>query len=248
MKKRNILAGALAVLFLAICLCGTACADLKKGNKGDEVKDLQQKLIDLGLMTGTADGAFGKKTETAVKKLQKYWGMKQTGRVDDEFLMEVEDLWHLALGNGTESGVDPADLENPVMSCAHNENADYGYDYCYRHDEGKALRDLLNPESGEDVPEGLQKVILKRMKEYWLEQIRLTYDEWEQSLEPDKQIVAREQKELFEKDWAEMEAELAKTGGGEDKLQTLTLQAQWLELSGIEACFDLHGAEPNTAE
>ena len=248
MKKRNILAGALAVLFLAICLCGTACADLKKGNKGDEVKDLQQKLIDLGLMTGTADGAFGKKTETAVKKLQKYWGMKQTGRVDDEFLMEVEDLWHLALGNGTESGVDPADLENPVMSCAHNENADYGYDYCYRHDEGKALRDLLNPESGEDVPEGLQKVILKRMKEYWLEQIRLTYDEWEQSLEPDKQIVAREQKGLFEKDWAEMEAELAKTGGGEDKLQTLTLQAQWLELSGIEACFDLHGAEPNTAE
>lgn len=248
MKKRNILAGALAVLFLAIGLCGTACADLKKGNKGDEVKDLQQKLIDLGLMTGTADGAFGKKTETAVKKLQKYWGMKQTGRVDDEFLMEVEDLWHLALGNGTESGVDPADLENPVMSCAHNENADYGYDYCYRHDEGKALRDLLNPESGEDVPEGLQKVILKRMKEYWLEQIRLTYDEWEQSLEPDKQIVAREQKELFEKDWAEMEAELAKTGGGEDKLQTLTLQAQWLELSGIEACFDLHGAEPNTAE
>lgn len=248
MKKRNILAGALAVLFLAICLCGTACADLKKGNKGDEVKDLQQKLIDLGLMTGTADGAFGKKTETAVKKLQKYWGMKQTGRVDDEFLMEVEDLWHLALGNGTESGVDPADLENPVMSCGHNENADYGYDYCYRHDEGKALRDLLNPESGEDVPEGLQKVILKRMKEYWLEQIRLTYDEWEQSLEPDKQIVAREQKELFEKDWAEMEAELAKTGGGEDKLQTLTLQAQWLELSGIEACFDLHGAEPNTAE
>ena len=248
MKKRNILAGALAMLFLAICLCGTACADLKKGNKGDEVKDLQQKLIDLGLMTGTADGAFGKKTETAVKKLQKYWGMKQTGRVDDEFLMEVEDLWHLALGNGTESGVDPADLENPVMSCAHNENADYGYDYCYRHDEGKALRDLLNPESGEDVPEGLQKVILKRMKEYWLEQIRLTYDEWEQSLEPDKQIVAREQKELFEKDWAEMEAELAKTGGGEDKLQTLTLQAQWLELSGIEACFDLHGAEPNTAE
>ena len=134
------------------------------------------------------------------------------------------------------------------MSCAHNENADYGYDYCYRHDEGKALRDLLNPESGEDVPEGLQKVILKRMKEYWLEQIRLTYDEWEQSLEPDKQIVAREQKELFEKDWAEMEAELAKTGGGEDKLQTLTLQAQWLELSGIEVCFDLHGAEPNTAE
>ena len=77
MKKRNILAGALAVLFLAICLCGTACADLKKGNKGDEVKDLQQKLIDLGLMTGTADGAFGKKTETAVKKLQKYWGKQK---------------------------------------------------------------------------------------------------------------------------------------------------------------------------
>lgn len=248
MMKRNMLAGVLAVLFLAVCLCGVACADLKKGNKNDEVKEMQQKLIDLGLLTGTADGAFGKKTEAAVKKLQKYWGVRQTGRADDEFLMELDDLWHLALGNGTETGVDPADLEDPIMTCAHNENGEYGYDYCYRHDEGKALRNLLNPDSGETVPEGLQKVILKRMKEYWLEQIRLTYDEWEQSLTPDKQITAREQKDLFEKSWAEMEAELVKTGGGEDKLLTLTLQVQWLELSGIEACFDLHGAEPNTAE
>ena len=214
MKKRNVIAGILSVLFLAVCLCGIACAELKKGSKGDEVKDMQQKLIDLGVLTGTADGAFGKKTEAAVKKLQKYWGLKQTG----------------------------------VMTCAHNESAEYGYDYCYRHDEGKALRDLLNPASGETAPEGLQKVILKRMKEYWLEQIGLTYDEWAESLEPDQQITAQEQKDLFEQSWAEMEAELVKTGGGEDKLQTLTLQAQWLELSGIEVCFDLHGAEPNTAE
>ena len=248
MKKRNVIAGILSVLFLAVCLCGIACAELKKGSKGDEVKDMQQKLIDLGVLTGTADGAFGKKTEAAVKKLQKYWGLKQTGRADDDFLIALDDLWHLALGNGTESGVDPADLESPVMTCAHNESAEYGYDYCYRHDEGKALRDLLNPASGETAPEGLQKVILKRMKEYWLEQIGLTYDEWAESLEPDQQITAQEQKDLFEQSWAEMEAELVKTCGGEDKLQTLTLQAQWLELSGIEVCFDLHGAEPNTAE
>lgn len=43
---------------------------LKVGSKGDEVKSLQQKLIELGYLRGTADGIFGNKTAAAVKAFQ----------------------------------------------------------------------------------------------------------------------------------------------------------------------------------
>ena len=238
-------------LFLAVCLgclllCGGALADLKRGSRGEQVKELQQQMIDLGILKDKADGKFGKKTEAAVKKLQKYWGEKQNGRVSDVFLLQLNDLWHLALGNGTESGADPeTDLENPVKTCAHNENAAYGYDFCYRHDEGKALRDLLNPGKGRTVPDGLKKTVLLRMKELWLDYIGMMYDEWEQNLSPEEEHVAQEQRELFQESWEKTEAELAQANGGPEKLKTLQAQADWLETIGIEHCFDLHGAEPN---
>ena len=134
------------------------------------------------------------------------------------------------------------------MTCAHNENAPYGFDFCYRHDEAKDLRDLLNPGKGRTVPDGLQRVILERLKEYWLENILLMYDEWAENLPDEKQHIAEEQKELFEQGWEEIQPVLAKKGGGKSKLKTLRLEVEWLETIGIEECFDLHGAEPNDAE
>ena len=246
MNKRTSLAAFFCITLFLTMLYGSACADLKRGSRGEEVREMQQMMIDLGVLNDTADGIFGKKTEAAVKTLQKYRGEKQSGRADDAFLLGLNDLWHLALGNGTESGADPeTDLEDPVMTCAHNNNAPYGFDYCYRHDEGKALRDLLNPGKDRTVPAGLKKVLLRRIREYWLEQIRLTYDEWEESLPDDQQHIASEQKELFEQGWAEAEPDLAEAGGGADTLKTLEAWAEWLETQGIEHCFDLHGAEPN---
>ena len=245
---KRILSALLVTVLACALLCGSAGAELKKGMHGEYVRAMQQKLIDLGLMTGRANATFGSKTERAVKQLQNYWGLKRTGRADDDFLNRLDDLWHLATGNGTESGADPADLEDPVMSCGHNENAPYGFDYCYRHDEAKALRDLLNPGKGRTVPDGLQKVILGRLKEYWLENIRLLYDEWEESLPDDQQHIAQEQRDIFEQGWEEIQPTLAKKGGGKSKLKTLRLEVEWLEAVGIEECFDLHGAEPNTGE
>ena len=247
MKKMRILSGMIAVILTLLAVSGAlADLNLKKGSSGEYVREMQQQMIDLGILEDRADGMFGKKTEAAVKKLQKYWGKKQTGRANQEFLDDLNDLWHLALGNGTESGADPEeDLENPVKTCAHNESAPYGYDYCYRHEEGKALRDLLNPGKGRTVPEGLKKVILLRIREYWLEQIPLLYDEWADTASDDDVDIALEQKDLFEEGWAEAEPDLAEANGGSKTLKTLEAWANWLENIGIELCFDLHGAEPN---
>ena len=44
---------------------------LYNGCRGDDVRELQQALIDLGYLSGTADGIFGNNTENAVRKFQK---------------------------------------------------------------------------------------------------------------------------------------------------------------------------------
>lgn len=54
-------------------------AQLARGNTGDAVKKLQQRLKDLGYLTDSADGNFGTNTETAVKRFQQAIGLTQTG-------------------------------------------------------------------------------------------------------------------------------------------------------------------------
>ena len=52
---------------------------LQKGSKGDEVLGLQQRLITLGYLDGSADGMFGAKTQTAVEAFQRAHALTVTG-------------------------------------------------------------------------------------------------------------------------------------------------------------------------
>ena len=56
----------------------------KQGDKGDRVKKLQQRLIELGyLEKGDADGAFGAKTRRAVLRFQEVNGLSKDGVAGD---------------------------------------------------------------------------------------------------------------------------------------------------------------------
>lgn len=55
---------------------------LKNGSQGDAVQRLQQTLIDMGLLTGSADGIYGKGTAAAVKTFQASAGLDETGKAD----------------------------------------------------------------------------------------------------------------------------------------------------------------------
>ena len=55
---------------------------LKKGSRGSEVQSLQEALIELGYLTGKADGVFGDGTEKAVIAFQQKNGYPDTGLVD----------------------------------------------------------------------------------------------------------------------------------------------------------------------
>ena len=56
---------------------------LSQGMKGDGVKDVQQRLISLGYLTGGADGSYGGRTVAAVKAFQQAAGLEPTGEADD---------------------------------------------------------------------------------------------------------------------------------------------------------------------
>lgn len=59
------------------------------GVKSDEVKKLQAKLIELGLLSGQPDGHFGKYTASAVQEMQRRFGMEETGIADQAFLNKL---------------------------------------------------------------------------------------------------------------------------------------------------------------
>lgn len=56
-----------------------AARTLKKGSTGEDVKKLQQALIDLGYLSDTADGTFGAKTQDAVTLFQSVNGLDADG-------------------------------------------------------------------------------------------------------------------------------------------------------------------------
>lgn len=57
---------------------------LQKGDRGDDVKKLQQRLVELGYLTGTVDGYYGDGTAQAVKGFEKQYGKTQTGIATEE--------------------------------------------------------------------------------------------------------------------------------------------------------------------
>lgn len=74
-------------LLLAL-LPAVSLAGLHTGQTGEEVRHLQQRLISLGLLSGTADGDYGQKTQTAVSEAQRLlilagYEVTQTGAADD---------------------------------------------------------------------------------------------------------------------------------------------------------------------
>ena len=80
-----------ALLAAALLLTLPALAEYRQLQKGDrdtsenwDVFSLQTQLIQLGYLSGTADGDFGSRTETALKDFQEANGLEATGIADVE--------------------------------------------------------------------------------------------------------------------------------------------------------------------
>lgn len=62
---------------------------LRPGNEGKRVQELQEKLIELGFLTGKADGQYGPKTKEAVTAYQRRSGLKADGIAGKETLTRL---------------------------------------------------------------------------------------------------------------------------------------------------------------
>lgn len=58
----------------------TTATLLRRGDKGEDVRKLQERLIELGYLSGKADGTYGASTESAVKAFQKKSNLNTDGK------------------------------------------------------------------------------------------------------------------------------------------------------------------------
>jgi cell wall-associated NlpC family hydrolase len=56
---------------------------VKRGDSNDYVRQVQERLNELGYSVGTVDSDYGRKTEEAVQAFQAAYGLEITGSVDD---------------------------------------------------------------------------------------------------------------------------------------------------------------------
>ena len=76
---------------------------LYNGCSGEEVRVLQQALIDLGYFEGTADGIFGDQTEAAVRAFQSANGLKADGLAGTKTRLKLEKAQTRRVNSGSSS-------------------------------------------------------------------------------------------------------------------------------------------------
>ena len=81
---------ALLIAVALLALPATALADVRRGDRGEEVRYLQWLLLNTGWLFEEPDGAFGGHTEQAVKNYQKDKGYEQTGVATYALMEEME--------------------------------------------------------------------------------------------------------------------------------------------------------------
>ena len=67
------------MVVISVSVSSLAMEIMKRGSRGDDVRELQEMLISQGYLEGNADGIFGVKTEGAVLAFQQDKGLDATG-------------------------------------------------------------------------------------------------------------------------------------------------------------------------
>jgi len=99
----------------------TITGTLKKGSTGASVTALQQKLIDLGFLSGKADGVFGSKTAEAVKAFQKANKLTADGIAGSKTLAKLQAS--SSSSNSSSSAATPAPTAAPATSTSTKPSA-----------------------------------------------------------------------------------------------------------------------------
>lgn len=236
MKKTFISVMILTLVFLMV-LPASADEVIRYGDRGANVKAMQQMLRTLGFLEDKADGIYGRNTHQAVEYFLMYSG---TACTDDEIVMDADSLSYLEylvrVTEGVLTGeITPEDRELWAV-CQPGED---GNEICWRHMPTIEALTLL---AGGYPPQQMEVILLRRARQNWIDDMRKLYDEWALS---DPSIAAEQKKDFnthvkqLEQQWKNDEKKL----NGDDLIEYLWEQYQLMEDMGVSLCFDLHTAE-----
>ncbi len=91
MKKISAIVISVVLLFM---LTASASADVRRGDRGEDVEEIQTLLFQMGWLFEEPDGIFGPHTEQAVINYQGYSGLTQDGVVDKATYDRMWEDWH----------------------------------------------------------------------------------------------------------------------------------------------------------
>ncbi len=121
---------------------------IKKGDSNESVKAMQQTLISLGYLSGTADGVFGTKTYSAVKAFQKANALTADGVVGTKTIAALNSASTGAGSAPTVTDAPNAGTGSNVAVIARNVKYEYWYSTVRNACRTYPYCTLFDPESG----------------------------------------------------------------------------------------------------
>lgn len=163
---------------------GTLYKDIK--GHSDEIKDLQQKLTDLGSLNDKVDGKFGKKTQAAVKAFQKAHGLTANGIAWPQTLSALDAAWN------AEFGV-PEEAYAPCCGFLEiDENGTQYWERCEVHAN-------INQQAAQGLPATATEAEIANVQTVaWQAELNRLYRLWLENCEPEDQPMVINHKVMFE--------------------------------------------------
>jgi len=246
MMKKTLFQKVILFAVVFVLLMPVAMADMQRGDRSDDVQQLQELLLGTGWLFELPDGVFGRNTEQAVKNFENYAGLPVDGIADDEMLRALIASWESLNGmRWTGYGAEEVESESiPPACCIVRHNGETSYtEYCDTHQPMEEYT-LLMLES-DDVEE------VKQASLTWQWEVERLYDRWIELLPEDEKGVVIANKATF---FANIDAQRRVGAMGVQTpakamrtevgiMENLRSQVEWLcgvvwELENMNGCAD----------
>lgn len=231
----------LMILLLAgIFTISTALAEVKYGSQGEDVRQLQMKLYNMGFMEEKPDGVFGAKTQAGISRLQHYWGVEETGVADDGLLNDLDKLWMLIMTGEEEDALISEEGYPEFCGWVQDEDGLH-LQFCHRHIDTYPLKDEL---AYDNPPDRLHRLLATRICALWIGAIEEMYDELSESIAMQKKTDTFEDRRREFRETLAIKRKAWQEEYGKGAIEAALAEAAWLEETGIDLCYEAYGPKP----